>query len=334
MKARQVVFTEKSKAICQPVEIASPKPGEVLVETRCSLISTGTETTVLYGKYAPGTHWDQWVKYPFEPGYSACAIVREVGEGVTSFKPGDRVAGNLLHASHSVREAKRLNKVPDNVSDADAAWIHLGRIVQIGTRAAEHVLGDTVVVIGLGILGQLAVQYAALSGAEKVIAIDTAPRRLEFARSHGASLTLNMTADRAVDAVREATDGRLADVVYDVTGHPAVLATALPLARKFGKVVLLGDAGSPAAQHITADVISRGVKLVGAHDCHPTEFPHELARWSGVGMEKLFLHYLSTGQLRIGDLVTHRAKPQDAQTMYDTLERDRASVMGAVFDWA
>lgn len=333
MKPRQVVFTEKGKAACEPIEIPRPKAGQVLIENRCSLISTGTETTVLYGKYAPGTHWDDWVKYPFHPGYSSCGVVTDVGEGVTTYKPGDRVAGNFPHASHVVKPVERVHKVPDNVSDSDAAWIHLGKIVQVGTRAAEHVLGDSVVVIGLGILGQLAIQYARASGAEQVIAIDTAPRRLEFARAHGAAIVLNMTADKAVDSVKKATHGLLADVVYDVTGHPAVLATALPLARKFGKVVLLGDPGKPTAQHITADVISRGVKIVGAHDTHPHELPHDLVRWSAMQMEKLFLHYLSTGQIRVADLVSHRSKPEDAQKMYDVLERDRASVMGAVFDW-
>lgn len=135
----------------------------------------------------------------------------------------------------------------------------LGKITQVGVRAAQHVLGDTVVVIGLGLLGQLVVQYARLSGASEVIGIDTAPRRLEMAASHGATHTLNMTAEKAREAVFDLTGGRGADVVYDITGHPAVFATALPLARRFGTVVLLGDAGSPNLQTLTGDVVTRGL---------------------------------------------------------------------------
>jgi threonine dehydrogenase-like Zn-dependent dehydrogenase len=125
----------------------------------------------------------------------------------------------------------------------------LGKITQVGVRAAEHKMGDNVVLIGLGLLGQLVTQYVRLMGADKIIAIDTAPMRLEMAAKHGATHTLKMPVADALKPVMDILGGgRRADVVYDITGHAPVFAAALPLARNFGKVVILGDTGTPQQQ--------------------------------------------------------------------------------------
>jgi len=133
--------------------------------------------------------------------------------------------------------------------------------------------------------------------------------------------------------VRELTGGQGADVVYDVTGHAAVLATALPLARRFGTLVLLGDTGHPEQQTLTPDVVTRGVKIVGAHDSHPPMHSSTWVPWSSRAMEDLFLHYLARGRLRVGDLITHRFQPEQAAEAYGVLQRERATAMGVVFQW-
>ncbi|HEY9247752.1 MAG TPA: zinc-binding alcohol dehydrogenase [Rariglobus sp.] len=126
------------------------------------------------------------MKYPFYPGYSNAGVVAQTGPGVTRFKAGDRVASRTAHQHFVIARETDLVAIPDNVSDDEAVWFGIACIVQNGIRRAEHELGDAVVIIGLGLLGQLAVQFARLSGAREIIAIDTAPRRLEFARAHGA----------------------------------------------------------------------------------------------------------------------------------------------------
>src|SRR5690606_3592045 len=153
-------------------------------------------------------------------------------------------------------------------------------ITQVGVRQARHSLGDTVVVIGLGQLGQLVTQYARLGGAEQVIAIDLAEARLAMATAHGATATLQCSAADARAEVQRLTGGRGADVVYDITGHPAVLAEALGLARREGTIVLLGDSGAPQRQTISADLVTRGLKIVGAYDTLPPMTPIEGIRWS------------------------------------------------------
>nr|MBA2479095.1 hypothetical protein [Planctomycetota bacterium] len=120
----------------------------------------------------------------------------------------------------------------------------------------------------------------------------------------------------------------------DVTGHPAVLAQALPLARRHGAVVLIGDAGSPQLQSLTSDVITRGVHIVGVHDAHPPLMPTRGIRWSDAQMCQLFLSYLARGEVRVDDLVSHRYAPTAAAEMYTMLQKDRGSAMGVVIDWA
>ncbi|HEX4125829.1 MAG TPA: zinc-binding dehydrogenase [Tepidisphaeraceae bacterium] len=331
---KTVRFTGKEQLEFVAEPMPRPGPRQLLVQTTRTLISTGTEGIVFTRNFGPGTHWDNWVKYPFFPGYLSAGRVVEVGSEVMGWKVGDRVASRSTHTSHALVDAPTAMRIPEAVPDEDACWMGLGKIVQVGVRAAEHKLGDTVAVVGLGLLGQLVIQYSQLSGAENIIAIDTAPARLKLAATHGATHTLQTTAAEALSQVERITGGRRADIVYDVTGHPAVLAAALPLARRFGTLMLLGDAGTPSQQTITGDVVTRGVRILGAHDGHPPTLPSAETRWSAVQMYELFLTYLARGQMRVHDLITHHYQPTHAAEAYAMLQRERLTAMGVEFDWA
>jgi Threonine dehydrogenase and related Zn-dependent dehydrogenases len=328
-----VAFTGENLVELREPPVPEPAAGEVLIRTRRTLISTGTELTCLGRRFEPGSHWDQWVKYPFFPGYSNAGVVVKTGAGVTAFKPGDRVASRAAHQRFVVAPEDALVRIPDAVSDDEAVWFGIACIVQNGVRRARHELGDAVVVIGLGLLGQLAVQFTRLLGAREIIAIDTAPRRLEFARAHGATLALEKSAADARADVLAATGGRLADVVYDVTGHPAVLPHTFPLTRTLGKIVLLGDAGNPTQQHLTGELISRGLGIIGAHDNNPPKIATDADWWTRNHMADLFMTYLAQRRMRVADLVTHRFAPAQAAEAYRRLVEDRSTAMGVVFDW-
>jgi 2-desacetyl-2-hydroxyethyl bacteriochlorophyllide A dehydrogenase len=351
---RTLIFTGEKRVELIEEPMPEPGPGQVLVESVCSLISTGTESTVYTRNFAPGTHWDNWVKYPFRPGYLHSGRVVAVGRGVSDWKVGDRVSSRSGHSSHALVDVggsadgnrpdagdctptNRGLRVPQGVSDEAAAWMGLGKIVQVGVRAGAHELGEVVAVVGLGLLGQLVTQYARLLGAARVIAIDTSEKRLELAKASGATDIIRATASDALPRVREiaAAAGGLdgADVVYDVTGHPAVLAQALPLSRRHGRLILLGDPGAPHLQHLTPDVITRGVRIIGAHDGHPPQEPVPGIRWSARQMGQVFLDYLGRGDIRVDGLVTHRFTPDQAVEAYNFLQTDRGNAMGVVFDW-
>ena len=313
--------------------MAQPGPGQVLIRTRKTLISSGTECICYQRNFAPGTHWDKWVQYPFHPGYSSAGEVIAVGTEVEGLAPGQRIASRSRHAQLVLADAGRCLPVPDTLTDEEATWFGLASIVQNGVRRASHVLGDDVVVIGLGQLGQLVVQYARLGGARQIIAIDPAEARLALARNSGATSTLACSAGDALDIVQELTAGRLADVVYDVTGHPAVFPAALSMARRFGTVLLLGDSGTPQLQHLTGDVVTRGLRVVGAHDSNPPPTSTDYVYWSHAQMAALFFTYLSRRQMDVASLISRRFDARAAAEAYALLITERATTMGVILDW-
>jgi threonine dehydrogenase-like Zn-dependent dehydrogenase len=310
------------------------KPGELLVASTRTLISTGTESIVLTKNFTDeNASWANWARYPFRAGYLHVGRVLAVGSEVAGWTTGDRVATRQPHASHVVVDAGEAVHIPENVSDEEATWMGLGQIVQVGVRAAKHELGDTVAVIGLGLLGQIACQYARVLGVRTIIAIDTAPARLEFARLSGATHVLSMTAAEALESVRAITGGSGVDAVYDVTGNYRVLPTALPLLRSFGRLVMLGTTGSPEKQILCDDLVRRGLQIIGAHAVHAPRFSDNPAVWTTKRMHELFLHYLSTRQINVSSLITHTFAPDDAPKAYDLLERERATAMGVIYLW-
>ncbi len=334
MDSLTVTFTGKEELALERLPVPEPGPGTLLLETQASLISTGTECICYQRNFEPGTHWHHWVQYPFYPGYSNGGVVIGKGEGVTGFELGQVVAYRAGHRQYAVMPADTVTPVPAGVTPQEAAWIALAKIVQNGVRRAAHTMGDDVAVIGLGILGQLVVQYARLMGARHVVAIDMAEPRLTFASEiSGATHTLQMPAGEAAPHLAEITEGRMADVVYDVTGFPQVFASALALPRRFGTLLLLGDTGVPSGQQLSSDVIMRGLRILGAHDSHPPQEATDFTPWSNQRITELFFTYLARGQMNVQDLVTHTYAPTQAKEAYTMLTTDRSAALGVLFDW-
>lgn len=333
MDSLNILFTGQDQVEVRREPLPPLGPDDVLIQTTTSLISVGTEMICLGRRFDPDTHWDRWIKYPFSPGYSLVGRIAKVGERVEGVREGDRVAARVPHRQYAIVPADRLYPVPDGVADEDAAWFGLATITQTGVRRAEHRLGDNVAVVGLGPLGQLVTQYARLMGARQVIAIDPVEKRLDLARQSGATATLALSVAEARPAIDDLTNGAGADVAYDVTGAAAVFAPALGLLRRFGRLVLLGDTGTPAAQHLTSDLIRNGLTIVAAHDMHSPAAASDFAPWTREAMAALFFAYLLRGDMRVAHLVTHRFAPADAVAAYGLLREDRASAMGVLFDW-
>lgn len=330
MQTRYLTFTGPRAVRLETVDTPAPKPGQAVVQTTVSLISTGTESFCYRGEFDPNTTWAGWVKYPFNPGYGAVGRVIALGEGVTDYKVGDRVVTGDTHRSHSVRDVAHLTRIPEGVTEEDATWGALTRTVQTAVRRAEHSMGDTAVVIGLGPLGQLVTQYLRILGLREILAIDTVQRRLDLALQLGATAAFNGSAADARDFVRSHTEGQLADVVYDVTGHHAVLPLALPLARDFGRVILLGDSPHPSKQHLTQDILARQVVLIGSHNAR---LQPQHAWWTVPRQTELFYTYIRRGMMRLSPLISHRFRPEQCAEVYELLQRDRASTMAVFFDW-
>lgn len=334
MKSIYVVFPEKEKVEVREEPITPPEPGEILCAAEKSLVSIGTESSCLRGVFEPGTNWADWVKYPFRPGYSMAARVVAVGKGVTDLKEGDRIATWVEHQQFFKIQPHQAHHVPEGLSAEESTWAILACTTQLGVRRAALQLGETAGVIGLGILGQLVTQYLAVAGARRIIAIDPVQLRLDLARAHGATHTLALDVTGARPEIEKITAGRMLDVVFDITGHPAVLAPAIQLLRRLGRVVLLGDTPTPSRQHLGPGVVSNSIAILGIHGTMSPVYASEFNPWTAQEMAVLFFDYLLQNRMRVSDLVTHRYSPLDAPQVYADIQRDPSGMLGVIFDWS
>jgi 2-desacetyl-2-hydroxyethyl bacteriochlorophyllide A dehydrogenase len=333
MQSHYIVFPEKQQIAVQVEEVAPPAPDQMLCRAEKSLISIGTESFCLRGIFDADTNWEAWVKYPFRPGYSMSARVVAVGDNIKNFRVGERVATWVPHQQYfSVPEIEAY-KIPDGVSDEEATWAILATTTQLAARRAQLQLGETVGLVGLGILGQLVTQYMYIAGARRIIAIDPVPMRLDYARTHGATHTLAMNAEQARAEIENITDGKMLDVVFDITGHPDALAQCLQLLRPMGRLILLGDSPTPTQQHLGPGVVSNSLSILGIHAYARPMRGDAFTPWGAHEIVELFFDYLLQGRMRVNDLITHRVSPLQAPQIYSQLQRDRSSALGIIFDW-
>ncbi|MEJ2070469.1 MAG: zinc-binding alcohol dehydrogenase, partial [Syntrophobacterales bacterium] len=272
---KQVIQSYKDGSISL-AEVPEPacKPGGLLVENRASLISVGTEKLMIEmgkksllgkAKARPDLVRQAWAKAqkegfvsvfqeamhrldePVPLGYSAAGVVLEVGDGVSNLKPGDRVAvmgaGFASHAEVIWVPDNLCVPIPEGVDFEAAAFGMLGCIALHGVREAGLSLGEKAVVIGLGLLGLLTVQFLAAQGC-RVIGVDLDKTKCDLAQELGADLTLVSGQDNVEEAVANFTGGIGADAVLIVSAskdnQPLLQAEAV--ARERAKLVLVGVA--------------------------------------------------------------------------------------------
>jgi 2-desacetyl-2-hydroxyethyl bacteriochlorophyllide A dehydrogenase len=325
--ANRIVFPAQNEVKVESFDAPAPGPGQVRLKSICSLMSNGTENIVLRRLFEPGTHWAGWVKYPFYPGYAMIAQVEKVGPDVSGLKVGDRVAGRIGHASQNTVNATQCHRVPSGIESEQASWFALAKITLHGALAADYELADRVLVIGAGPIGQMSIRWAKASGATRIVCIDKEAARLELAKRGGATATFALPPESALDSITAACGGERPRVVIDTTGNAAVFTEALKLAANRGTVLLMGDTGTPSAQHLTVDVVTRGLTVIGAHDtCYPPG-------WNEAKMYETFFNFVATGRFDLAGLITHRFTSARAAEAYETSNQRRGETMGILFDW-
>jgi threonine dehydrogenase-like Zn-dependent dehydrogenase len=308
--AERIVFTGKQQVELEDFDLRDPREGEVVVRSLYSLMSTGTENICFNRNFDPGTHWDMWVRYPFRPGYLTVGVIEDTGEVV--FHRGN-------HESHRVVARERCTNVPDGVDPRDATWCGLAKIAFSGKTVADYRTGEDVVIVGAGPIGQMSVRWAHASGLKSITVVDVAPFRLDLAVRGGTTRTIE----------GPVADSGLTDVplVIDTTGNADVLSDCLRICGRFGKVVLLGDTGRPESQHLTSDVITKGLTIIGTHDTH------DRGGWPESRVNAVFFELAATGRFPLDGLITHVVDPRDPAKAYELANTVREETMGICFDW-
>ncbi len=326
--ADRIIFPAPGQVRLEPLELRAPDADEVQVRTLYSLMSIGTETTILHARYDPGTHFAARFSFPqLKTGVQAVAVVERTGTGVTEFTPGDRIFMRMAHTSHWTLPAANCSAVPADLDPKLACWCGLAKTAFRAAHVAPFALGGQLLIIGAGPVGQMATRWAHNAGAGMIVVIDLAESRLSFAIAGGATHTIvgGVAARRAELLALSGRDGF--DVVVDTTGNPHVFAEALGVVGMFGKLVLLGDTGYPAQQTLTSDVMSRGLTIVATHD------HQDRGGWTQRRIDALFFQLACAGRFALEGLITHEFAPRDCERAYALATHDRASAMGILFDW-
>jgi 2-desacetyl-2-hydroxyethyl bacteriochlorophyllide A dehydrogenase len=330
MKATQLICPDRRRIEVQEVEVRDPGPGEILVANARTTVSAGTEIWNWVHGAEPGRE----PRFPHDTGYCAAGTVIAVGEGVTHVRVGDRVACQAPHASH-VLVRNLVYRLPDGVSWEDAAFLTMAAIAMHGHRRARFELGEAVVVVGLGLVGQLALSLARLGGALPLIGLDLVPARRDLAASRGADTVLDgADADTVAARVDGLCPGNGADCVIEATGLPAVYPLAVRLARNGGRVVALGSPRGTVEFDFYRDVHMREVDLIGAIQPLTPEAGHVYYPWTKDRDRQLLLQLMARGRLDAGGLITHRARPEQCQAIYEMLADRPAEALGVVFEWS
>lgn len=312
-----------------------PVPGEeeVLIRTRCTLISTGTELSILNAEYPPDSYWASYGQLPFDPGYDNIGDVIEVGPGVDGSLIGRRVGSYGNHARYVVWKADDLRIINRDIPDEEAVFFTLGEICMNAVRRPDVRWGEAVVVYGLGMLGQFTVQFCRLCGAKPVFAVDTAEQRLGFLPKDGSVIPINPTKQDVVSIVEDATRGRMADVVFEVTGNENVLLSEFAPLRKQGRFVVLGCPRGkvPFDFHDLCNMPS--YTIMGVHNMSHPQCATLDNPWTNLRHAEFFFDLVADGEVSVEPLITHRAHYTEALGFYDMLMKDRAQAMGVVLDW-
>lgn len=325
--AYRVVFPAPGEADLERFESLRVGPGQVRVRTLHSLVSSGTETIQYTGRFDPESHWGRYVEYPVRPGYSVVGEITEIGDEVFGLRVGELVALRGPHASEQVVDAVRCSPLPDGIAPEDAIWFGLAKIARMGALAAQYTAGDRVAVIGAGPIGQMSARWAFASGCAVVAVVDPLAYRLDLAGAGGATIVVDRDVVSDPDGVQESLAGLEPGVVIDTTGNAAVFPRVLGLVAARGRVVLLGDTGFPAQQHLTSDVITRGLTIVGAHDSlsggWDQDRPHH----------DVFFSLVASGRFDLEGLTTHAVTASECSEAYELLASRAGGVLGVRIDW-
>ena len=331
MSKKQIIFTAVHTAELLEVENPSIKDDEVLTKMEYTVVSGGTERACIMGMENAGG-----MVFPKYLGYCGVGRVVEVGAAVTSVAVGDRVL--VYHGDHSnynIRKVQDITKVEnDDISSLDAAFVIIASMGLGGVRKLEIELGESAMVMGLGLLGMFSVQFCRLSGAYPVIAADLNPARRELALKLGADYAFDPSAPDFVEQVKAVTGGKGVRATVEVTGVSAAMKQALECASWLGRISLLGCTRvSDCAVDYYQQVHRPGVKLIGAHNfVRPKveSYPHH---WTHQDDCKAILDLLGAGRIQVAPIVSRVVSPTDAPEIYNQLCDDPKFPMGTVFDW-
>ncbi len=269
---------------------------------------------------------------PAPLGYSCAGVISEVSLGVNDLAVGQRVAAaGFGYASHAdmVFVPRNLTAViPDNVTMEEASFVTLGAIALQGVRQANPVLGETIAVIGMGLLGQLTAQMLKANGCA-VVGMDIDNTKLELAQKLGCTSVINNTEADPTGLCQELTGGRGVDrvIITAASSSPALMNMAAEICRERGHITVVGAVTMdldrrPFYNKELSMNLSRSYgpgRYDNKYEEQGHDYPVAYVRWTEGRNMECFLQMISNGSVNVRDLITHRFPIADATTGYDMI---------------
>ena len=313
----------------------------VVIKTEYSTISRGTELDLYTGQMHGRHERAQW--YPMLPGYMPVGEVVEVGKKITHLKVGDRAVGSNLfngfderyccawggHCEYTVISKHshprlggfRAVRVPDEVPTMYASIAVLGAVALHGIEEkVQPQPGETILVVGQGVIGNFAAQLCKLAGA-KVIVADLLENRLKISQQFGAhTIQGNVLSDKFREQLMDATEGRGPDKIIEVTGEPKLLEHMLTLARPHGLVHAQGMYLEPINIYIPETLFGRNLSLTATAG----ENPEHVSK---------ILRLMATGRLIYEPLISCQMRIEEATQAYELVHDHPEEVLTVSLKW-
>jgi predicted dehydrogenase len=339
----------------EDVPAPAVRSGQLLIRTAASLVSAGTERMLVDfgranlldkarqqpdkvrmvlekirtdGLVATVKTVQAKLDQPIPLGYSSAGVVIAVGAGVENFRVGDRVASNGNHAEIVCVPANLCARIPDGVDDETASFTVVGAIALQGVRLVMPTLGETMVVIGLGLIGLVTVQILRANGC-RVLGIDLDPQRAALARELGAATCVPSAGEEPLAVAQRETEGRGVDAVIITasTSSDEPMHQAAQMCRQRGRIVLVGVTGLNLSR---ADFFAKELSFQvscsygpgrydPAYEQDGQDYPLGFVRWTEQRNFEAVLGLMSAGSLRVQPLISHRFAIADAVSAYDLL---------------
>jgi len=362
---KQIIQSFKTgKTILEDVPAPQVRKGTVLIKTSRSLVSLGTEKMLVeFGKsnlVAKARQQPDKVKQvldkiktdglvpalnavfnklsePLPLGYCNVGKVITVGEGVSEFKIGDRVASNGQHAEFVCIPKNLVAHVPDEVSDEEATFTVIGSIGLQGMRLLQPSFGETIVVFGMGLIGLLTAQLLLANGCT-VIGIDIDDQKLELGKKWGV-IPFNAATGDPVKFVEVLTNFIGADGIIITASSKAndIISQAAKMSRKRGRIILVGVIGLNMNR---ADFFEKELRFQVSCSYGPgrydedyeqrgNDYPLPYVRWTEKRNFEAVLNSIATGRLQVRDMITEVIPINVYQSIYNEIgsRRSIASIL-------
>ncbi len=330
IKEIQFVALKEAKLVDKtlPDEIG---PNQVLSRTIYTIISSGTERANILD--LPNTF--AYGKWPKVEGYDAISVVEKVGTDVKKVKAGDRVlVYHGTHASYSLVDESRVFPVKDNIKDEEAVLTIIGAMGICGLRKTRLELGESNMVIGLGLLGMFALMTARNMGAYPLIAVDFNEQRRKLALELGADYAFDPRDAEFVQKVKDVTDEKGVDTIVEVTGSGRALETALAVVAKEGRIAL---SGCTRINDVNIDwykqVHCPGITIIGAHNSARPKCDSSNGNWTNEDDVYALCKMIAGKRFNVTKLVNEIHSPNECFEIYQRLVNDEDFPLGVLFDW-